>query len=174
MPGFANALLILAAVALVVTRQLRPQHMTGSKRWWLAPAVLAYVGLRESGLVDPHHEAESVVLLGCEVLVGALIGAAWARTSHIWVEQDGTAWSRGTRATAAVWGVGIAVRLGLMGIGVLLGVHQGTGALLLALAASLLVRAGLLELRVQSLSPAGRSSAAYGDGVPVATVKERA
>ncbi|MEI5098068.1 DUF1453 domain-containing protein [Streptomyces sp. PmtG] len=154
MPGFANALLILAAVALVVIRQMKPQHMTGARRWWLVPAVLAYCGLRESGLIDPHHSALSLALLSGEVLVGLLMGAAWARTSHVWAEPDGSVWSRGTRATAVVWGIGIASRLGLMGIGLLLGVHQGAGALLLALAASLLVRAGLLELRVHAFRPA--------------------
>ncbi|MGA4839158.1 DUF1453 domain-containing protein [Streptomyces sp. G45] len=154
MPGFANALLILAAVVLIVARQLKPQRMTGSQRWWLAPAVLAYIGARGSGLIDPHHQAESIALLVCEVLAGLLIGAAWARTSHIWAEPDGSIWSRGTRATAAVWGIGIATRLGLMGVGLLLGIRQGSGALLLALAASLLVRAGLLELRARPLRPA--------------------
>ncbi|WP_030563159.1 CcdC protein domain-containing protein [Streptomyces aureocirculatus] len=152
--GFANALLILAALVLVVIRQTKPQRMTGSKRWWLVPAVLAYAAVKDTGLVDTHHEAASTALLGCEVLVGLLMGVAWARTSHVWTEQDGSVWTRGTKATVGVWVVGIAARLGLMGAGLLIGIHQGTGALLLALAASLLVRAGLLELRARSLRPA--------------------
>ncbi|MFD5701146.1 DUF1453 domain-containing protein [Streptomyces lasiicapitis] len=154
MPGFANALLILAAVALVVVRQTQPQRMEGSKRWWLVPAVLAYFGVKDAGLIDTHHEIGSIALLAGEILVGLLIGAAWARTSRVWTEQDGSVWTRGTKATAAVWAVGIAARLGLMGIGLLIGIHQGAGALLLAFAASLLVRAGLLELRAQTLRSA--------------------
>ncbi|MFD9887320.1 DUF1453 domain-containing protein [Streptomyces alboflavus] len=154
MPGFANALLILAAVALVVRRQTQPQRMTGSKRWWLIPVVLGYVGLRGSGVIDTQHETASLVLLGCEIVAGLLMGAAWAWTSRVWTEPDGSVWTRGTKSTAVVWAVGIAARLGLMGIGLLIGIHQGTGALLVALAASLLVRAGILELRAQALRPA--------------------
>ncbi|GHC81749.1 DUF1453 domain-containing protein [Streptomyces flavofungini] len=154
MPGFANSLLILAAVVLVVVRQTQPQRMSGSKRWWLVPVVLAYVGLKDSGLIDTQHEAASVALLGGEILVGLLMGAAWAWTSRIWTEPDGSVWTRGTKSTAVVWLVGIAARLGLMGIGLLIGIHQGSGALLVALAASLLVRAGVLELRAQALRPA--------------------
>ncbi|WP_030680403.1 CcdC protein domain-containing protein [Streptomyces sp. NRRL B-1347] len=151
MPGFAQALLIPAVIALVVIRQMKPQRLTDARRWWLVPAVLAYCGLRESGLIDPGHRVESLALLGSELFIGLLMGAAWARTSHVWAEQDGSVWSRGTKATAVVWVVGIASRLGLMGIGLLIGIHQGAGALLLALAASLLVRAGLLELRAHTL-----------------------
>lgn len=154
MPGFANALLILAAVALVVIRQTQPQRMTGSKRWWLVPVVLGYVGLKGSGVVDTQHETASLVLLGGEIVVGLLMGAAWAWTSRVWTEQDGSVWTRGTKSTAVVWVVGIAARLGLMGAGLLIGIHQGSGALLVALAASLLVRAGILELRAQALRPA--------------------
>ncbi|MVO89737.1 DUF1453 family protein [Streptomyces sp. p1417] len=154
MPGFTNALLILAAVVLVVIRQTKPQRMTRSKRWWLVPAVLAYAAVTDSGLVDTRHETASITLLACEVLVGLLMGVAWARTSRVWTEQDGSVWTRGTKATAGVWVVGMAARLGLMGMGLLIGIHQASGALLLALAASLLVRAGLLELRAQGLRPA--------------------
>ncbi|MEL3946869.1 MULTISPECIES: DUF1453 family protein [Streptomyces] len=154
MPGFANALLILAAVALVVRRQTQPQRMTDSKRWWLIPVVLGYFGLSGSGVIDTQHETASLVLLGGEIAVGLLMGAAWAWTSRVWTEPDGSVWTRGTKSTAVVWAVGIAARLGLMGIGLLIGIHQGTGALLVALAASLLVRAGILELRAQALRPA--------------------
>ncbi|MGW2057384.1 hypothetical protein ACWCOZ_26315 [Streptomyces sp. NPDC001840] len=45
-----------------------------------------------------------------------------------------------------------------MGIGALAGVHQGTGALLLALAASVLVRRGMLVMRARTARPP------YGDG----------
>ncbi|QCX79589.1 hypothetical protein C9F11_29990 [Streptomyces sp. YIM 121038] len=151
MSGFAQVLLIPAVIALVVIRQMKPQRLTDARRWWLVPAVLTYCGLTESGLIDPGHRAESLALLSGEVLIGLLMGIAWARTSHVWAEQDGSVWSRGTKATAVVWVVGIASRFGLMGIGLLIGIHQGTGALLLALAASLLVRAGLLELRAHTL-----------------------
>lgn len=51
--------------------------------------------------------------------------------------------------------------------------RQDSSALLLALAATLLVRSGLLLWRSQSLRPAVGQDAAYGDGVPQAAWKER-
>jgi hypothetical protein len=43
-------------------------------------------------------------------------------------------------------------------------VHQDGSALLLGLAGTLLVRAGILALRGQSLRPGASLSGAYGDG----------
>ncbi|WP_282792360.1 DUF1453 domain-containing protein [Streptomyces sp. CC224B] len=159
MPGFANALLIIAAAGLLAIRQTKPQRMRAARRWWPLPVVLAYCGLRGSGrgshLIDVHHRYASIALLSVELLVGVAMGAAaWAGTSHIRTEPDGSVRSRETKATAVMRGAGIAPRLGLVGIALLIGMHQGTGALLLGLAASLLVGAGSLELRVGALHPA--------------------
>jgi len=96
------------------------------------------------------------------------------------VEADGAVWSRSTKASVAVWINGIGLRVGLRALGAVLGVHQDTSALLLALAATLLLRAGILHWRTKSLyltpphpeslhpastPPAGRQTTAYGDGV---------
>ncbi|GAA0576333.1 DUF1453 domain-containing protein [Streptomyces crystallinus] len=150
MSALVNVLLAVAVVALIVSRQVRPQQLADAKRWWIVPAVLVYLGIRQ-GLVDPDHQVASVLLLGTEVATGLLMGAAWGWTSKVWTEPDGSVWTKGTRATAAVWAVGIAVRLALAGIGALAGIRMGTGALLLGLAASLLVRSGILVWRAQSL-----------------------
>lgn len=79
-----------------------------------------------------------------------------------------------------MWVIGIGLRAALFALGAALGVHQDTSALLLALAATLLLRAGILHWRVQALHltsphtepphPASAPSAhgpatAYGDGV---------
>lgn len=173
MSGLVNALVIVAVVVLVVARQFRTRRVSTDRRWWIVPAVLAVIAVREPGLVDSHHRAGAILLIGAEIVVGLAVGAAWAWTTRMWVEPDGTVWSRSTKAGAAVWGVGIAVRLGLFGIGVLLGVRQNSSALLLALAATLLVRSGILLWRSQSLRPAGGQAAAYGGGVPQASWKER-
>ncbi|MFF2848572.1 DUF1453 domain-containing protein [Streptomyces sp. NPDC058001] len=173
MPGLANVLVVVAVVVLIAVRQTRPQPIRDARRWWIVPVVLLFLGLREPGTVDSHHAAASGVLLTVELLVGLLMGAAWGWTSRVWSEADGSVWSKGTKATAAVWAGGIALRLGLVGAGALIGVHQGSGALLLGLAASLLVRSGVLAWRAQSVHPTYAQATAYGDDVPVSTWRDR-
>lgn len=173
MPGFVNVLVIIAVVALIVVRQVRPQPATGGKRRWVVPAVLVCLALREPGMIDAQHRTASVALLAVELLVGLAMGAAWAWTSRLWAESDGTVWVRGTKSTVFVWVGGIALRAGLLGVGALLGIHQGTGALLLALASSLLVRSGVLAWRAQSMRPAPAGAAGYRGEVPVVSWKDR-
>ncbi|MFD7287483.1 DUF1453 domain-containing protein [Streptomyces sp. NPDC059863] len=163
-----NVLVVVAVVALIAARQLRPQRVTADgHRWLVLPVILVVIALREPGLLDPRELSLSALLLGAELIVGLLMGYGWARTSRIWTERDGSVWSKGTKATAGVWVAGIALRLGLMGVGALIGVHQGGGAVLLALAASVLVRRGLLVWWAR----AGRPS--YGDDVAAAAWKDR-
>ncbi|MCQ9181230.1 DUF1453 family protein [Streptomyces sp. IBSBF 2953] len=173
MSGLVNAVVIVAVIALVIVRQFRAGRIDTDRRWWLLPGVLAVVALREPHLLDAHHPAAAALVLGAEVIVGLAMGAAWAWTTRIWVEPDGAVWSRSTKASVAVWAVGIGLRLGLFGVGTLLGVHQDSSALLLALAATLLVRSGLLIWRTRSLHPTPASATAYGDGVPRSAWKER-
>ncbi|WP_327432227.1 MULTISPECIES: DUF1453 domain-containing protein [unclassified Streptomyces] len=173
MSGLVNALVICAVVVLVIARQFRTRRIGTDRRWWIVPAVLVVVALREPGLIDPHHHAEAILLLGAEVFIGLATGAGWAWTTRIWTAPDGSVWSKSTKASVAVWIVGIGLRVGLFGIGALFGVHQDSSALLLALAATLLVRSGLLVWRTQSLLPANGQSPAYGDGLPQALWKER-
>ncbi|MCQ4082989.1 DUF1453 family protein [Streptomyces sp. RB6PN25] len=154
MSGLVDAVVIVAVVALVLARQLRPQAISGNRKWWVLPAVLVFVSLRQSGVVDPHHEAASVALLAAEVLVGVGMGAVWAYTTRIWRDDNGTVWSKGTKATAAAWIGAIAIRFGLAGAGMAIGVHQGSGATMLALAATLLVRSGGVVWRARELQPA--------------------
>ncbi|NEA65009.1 DUF1453 domain-containing protein [Streptomyces sp. SID12488] len=180
MSGLVDASLIVAVIALVVVRQFRTRRMDADRRWWVVPVILAVVALREPGLVDIHHRTESITLLVAELLVGLVTGAGWAWTTRVWAEADGVVWSRSTKASVAVWITGIGLRAGLYALGMALGVHQDTPALLLALAATLLLRAGILHWRTQSphltspqpepLHPASTPSAhrqttAYGDGV---------
>lgn len=110
MSGLVNGLAIAAVVVLVVVRQFRAQQIGTGRRWWLLPAILAVVALREPGIVDAHHRVESIALLGTELLIGLATGAAWAWTTRIWAEPDGTVWSKSTKASVTVWIVGIALR----------------------------------------------------------------
>ncbi|WP_330460262.1 DUF1453 domain-containing protein [Streptomyces sp. NBC_00820] len=172
MSGLVNALVIVAVVALVIVRQFRARAVGADRRWWLLPAILAVVALREPGILDPHHRTASAGLLAVEVLIGLATGAGWAWTSRVWRAPDGVVWTKSTKASAAVWGVGIALRVGVFVLGRGLGVHQDSSALMLGLAATLLVRAGIMVWRAQSLGSAGETAAAYGDGVRAAW-KER-
>ncbi|MEU5599396.1 DUF1453 domain-containing protein [Streptomyces sp. NPDC020298] len=173
MPGLVNALLIVAVVVLVIVRQFRAQAVSTDRRWWLVPVVLAVLALREPGTLDVHHRTVSVLLLAAELLIGLAMGAGWAWTSRMWREPDGVVWSKSTTASVAVWVLGIALRAGLFGLGVLLGVHQDSSALLLALAATLLVRSGILLWRAQSLPAVVAAATAYGDAMPRPAWKER-
>jgi hypothetical protein len=165
MSGLVDALVALAVVALIVVRQVRPQRLTANRRLWALPLVLGYLAVRDggpAGLVDSGHRTASVLLLAGEIVIGLLMGAAWAWSSRIWTESDGSVWTRGTKATVGVWIGGIALRLGLAGAGALAGVHQGTGALLFALALSLLARSGLLLWRARTVAPATAPAAGAG------------
>ena len=173
MSGLVNALAIAAVVVLVIVRQFRAQQVGAGRRWWLLPAIIAVVALREPGIVDAHHRTESVLLLVAELLIGLATGAGWAWTTRIWAERDGSVWSKSTKASVSVWIVGIALRVGLFALGVALGVHQHSSALLVALAATLLVRSGILVWRAQSVAPTEGGGTAYGDPMVRPARKER-
>jgi hypothetical protein len=157
--GLVNALVILAAVGLVIARQLRPRQVAAGGRWWLIPAALVVLAIRDGGLVDPAHRDLSIALLSAELLVGAGMGVVWALTTRMWTAPDGSAWAQGTRATIAVWVLGIALRVGLYAVGAAAGVHQETGSVLLAVAITLLIRAGVLLRRAQGLESSYRTVA---------------
>ncbi|MFJ5969126.1 DUF1453 domain-containing protein [Streptomyces sp. NPDC093060] len=168
MSGLVNVLMIVAVVAVVVVRQFRARAIDTDRRWWLLPVILAVVALREPGILDAHHRAESAVLLAVEVLIGLATGAGWAWTTRIWTESDGVVWTKSTQASVVVWLVGIALRVGVFALGAAFGVHQDSSALMLGLAGTLLVRAGVLAWRAQALGSASRPGPAYGDDMRAA------
>ncbi|MFD6275895.1 DUF1453 domain-containing protein [Streptomyces sp. NPDC060209] len=146
-----NVLVILAVVALVVVRQFSAQRVGEQKRWWVLPVVLFIVALRSDGALDPRHETLSAVMLGAGLVVGLVTGAGWGWTARLWQGPDDSFWSRGTRATLFVWVGGMALRVSMAVAAVLLGVHQGTAALLISLAAMLFARSGVLALRTKGM-----------------------
>ncbi|MEW2283353.1 DUF1453 domain-containing protein [Streptomyces sp. NPDC047841] len=151
MPGLVNVLVIVAVVALVIARQFRARPIGTDRRWWLLPVILAVVSLREPGVLDAHHRAESAVLLVVELFIGLVTGVGWGWTTRIWTAPDGVVWTRSSKASGAVWIVGIALRAGVFALGSALGVHQDSSALMLGLAGTLLVRGAILAWRAQSL-----------------------
>ncbi|THA74734.1 DUF1453 family protein [Streptomyces sp. A0642] len=178
MSGPVNVLVIIAVIAVVVVRQCSAQRISGDRRWWVLPGVLLVMALREPGLMDPHHQALSVVVLGAELAVGLVTGAGWAWTTRLWHAEDGTLWSKGTKATVCVWTGGLVLRAALYGLGAALGIHQGGQALMAALAVTLLVRSGALALRVAGMArtgpaPAEDTSPGPAGGALVRPMKDR-
>ncbi|MEU7719616.1 DUF1453 domain-containing protein [Streptomyces tibetensis] len=171
--GLVDVLLIVLVAVVVLARQFRARRLDSERRWWLLPALLAVLALREPGMIDAHHPAASALLLGAELLVGLATGAGWAWTTRIWTDPDGTVWSRSSGASVAVWVVGIGSRAGLFALGAAVGVHQDSSALLLGLAGTLLVRAGIVARRGQSPRSGATLSGAFGDGTIRAMGKER-
>ncbi|WP_225830335.1 DUF1453 domain-containing protein [Streptomyces sp. NK08204] len=163
MPGLVNALVMVAVVAVVLVRQFRARPISTDRRWWLLPGILMVVALRQPGAFDVHHRAASAVILTAELLISLATGAGWAWTSRIWTEPDGVVWTRSTKASIAVWAVGIAARIGILALGTTFGVHQDSSALMLGFAGTLLVRAGIMVWRARSLGSSSSSAAAYGD-----------
>ncbi|WP_405388048.1 DUF1453 domain-containing protein [Streptomyces sp. NBC_01102] len=152
MPGFFNVLVIAAVVAITVVRQFSDRRTGDEKRWWVLPGILLLVAAREDGGLDPHHEALPAVILGAGLLLGLVTGAGRHRTARLWRGPDDSVWSRGTRVTVFVWAGGLALGASLAGAAVLLGIHQGSGALLMSLAVMLLARSGVpAALRARGL-----------------------
>ncbi|WP_052868886.1 hypothetical protein [Streptomyces niger] len=163
MGGAATILVIAAIAALVIVRQFSARKVAGDRRrWWVLPAVLGYVAISRSGgaLLDPEHTVLAAVLLGAGIAAGLVTGAGTAWTMRLWTDANGVVWAKGRGATAAVWAAGIVVRLGLLGIGALLGVHLNGQATTLTVAALLLAQSGALVWRAGLLAPA------YGVAAP--------
>ncbi|MFH9402453.1 DUF1453 domain-containing protein [Streptomyces sp. NPDC017638] len=172
MSGLVNALAIVAVVAVMIVRQSRARAIDTDRRWWLLPVVLTVVALREPGIVEAHDRAESAALLAVELIIGLATGVGWGWTTRLWTAPDGTVWTKGTKASIAVWVVGIALRAGVLALCTALGLHQDGSAFLLGLAVTLLARGGILAWRAQSFGPASRLAPAYGGDNPSAW-KER-
>ncbi|MEU0116653.1 DUF1453 domain-containing protein [Streptomyces bobili] len=174
MAWLVNALLIAAVATLAIVRQFRAVRVDADRRWWVLPGILAFVALREPHLLGADQHTASAAILAADLLVGLAVGTGWAWTTRIWVETDGAVWTKSTKASVVVWTAGVGLRAGLFACGGMVGVHQGSSALVLALAATLLVRSGILTWRVKSLhrTPAPASALTYGDGVPPSPWKE--
>lgn len=153
-----TAVVVLAVVGYVLVQQFSARQVTGGGRWWVAPVVLAFFAARRPDLIDADHRVQSVAMLVAEIASGAAIGVAWAWTTRVWRDASGVVWAKGTRTTALVWLGGIVLRAGLIGIGALIGVRGGSGSFMMAMAASLLVRTGVLLWRAQATAPAYRVS----------------
>lgn len=163
MPELARVVLIAAVVVIVLVRQFRPQKVTDdARRWWVIPVVLGYLALREPGLIDHDHRVAAAALLVVEILVGVATGAGWGWTSRVWTDGSGAVWTQGAKTTALVWAGAMVCRAVLAGVGALAGVPQGSGPLMLSLAASLLLRGAVVMMRARGLEPVPGAAGARG------------
>ena len=175
MSGLVDALVIVAVALVVIARQFRASRID-SETPLVAPA--RDPGRRRAARARhtsmPHHHTASVLLLGAELLIGLATGAGWAWTTRIWVEPDGAVWSKSTKASGAVWGVGIGLRVGLFALGAAVGRSPG---LLDPAAAPWRPRSSSAPesstWRGQSLRPAADVGGAYGESTARPAGKER-
>ncbi|WP_406203964.1 DUF1453 domain-containing protein [Kitasatospora sp. NBC_01560] len=151
MSTFLNVAVVIAVMALVVGRQMRPRRLDTDRRFWVLPLVLGALALRDPQLIDRGHTAESAVLLGCGLVAVLAMGSVWGWTVRLWRAADGALWARGTRATVAAWAGMIVIRLSIYGTGSALHVHQPGSVLLLGLAVLLLVRSLVVNWRARTL-----------------------
>ncbi|WP_208878216.1 DUF1453 domain-containing protein [Streptomyces armeniacus] len=148
MGGVPDGVVIAGIIVVVLVAQLRPQRVaTEARAWWVLPAVLVVATVSDGGLVDPRHRTVSVFLLAASVLAGAATGMAWAWTTRVWEDDSGAYWAQGRLTTLGVWAGALLVRGALHGLALLAGVHQGSAATTLALAAALLTRSAVVVLR---------------------------
>ncbi|MEV7601589.1 DUF1453 domain-containing protein [Kitasatospora sp. NPDC089797] len=161
MVSLANLLVIVAVVAVVVTRQMRVQRLDTERRFWLLPLILGALALRDPQIVDHQHTALSVTLVAAGLVAVVAMGSVWGWTVRIWRAADGAVMVKGTKATLAAWVGMIAIRIGLYAVGSALGVHQAGSSLMLGMAVLLLVRSLVVNWRARSLEPARATATLY-------------
>lgn len=108
MSGLMNAVVIVAVAVLVIARQFRATRIGTDRRWWLVPAVLAFIALREPGLIDPHHQVEASVLLGTELVIGLAIRPAGRGRPEYGPSRTGLCGARAPRRAAPSGSAGYA------------------------------------------------------------------
>ncbi|WP_037572033.1 hypothetical protein [Phaeacidiphilus oryzae] len=162
--SLVNVVVGIAVAVLIIARQFSTRKYAGPganpRKFLVLPIVLVVLAVSEKGLVDKAHQGASIALLVAGVVVEAALACAWGFTTKVWRESDGSVYGKGTPAAIGVWLVMIAARLGLYALGAAMGVHSGSGALLVSVAALLLVRNGVVMWRARELEPTYRVSAA--------------
>lgn len=146
----------IAVLALVIRRQLRASAVT-PPRTYVTPLILFVYGIgllvvQDHGRVlDPAHATLSAVLLAGELVAAVLLGLLRAATVTVWRDPDGTTWRRGNGRTVAAWIGSILVRVAFATGGAYLGVHSGTGEIMVFVAVTLLAQNLFVEWRGRSL-----------------------
>ena len=165
-----NLLLITAAVAWVLARQVRRARIK-PRLLWLAPVVLAYFGIRTLSASTWHMPAD-LGLLALSAAVSVGLGVWRGQTIRIWRAADGTWWRQGSVRTLALWGALIVARGLLYGLDTAVGHREasGLGAILVALALSFAAQNAVSAARMNAAplltgsQPGPAAEPAFGPG----------
>jgi hypothetical protein len=174
----ANLLLIAAAVAWVLARQVRATRVK-PRLLWLAPLVLAYFGIRALPAAF-WHVAADLGLLALSAALSVGLGVWRGQTIRVWRAADGTWWRQGSVRTLALWGALIVARGLLYGLDAATGHREasGLGAILVTLALSFAAQNAVTAARMNAAQPltmsesepaAGPAEAAFGPGPGIPT-----
>ena len=131
-----DLLLIVAAVAWILVKQVRPEPVK-PRLLVLLPLLLGYFGLRAVP-AQLWHSPVDVALVGVGAAVSLGLGLWRGTTIRTWREADGRWWRRGSRITLLWWAALLGVRLVLAAVDHVTGHPEssGAGVLLCALALS--------------------------------------
>ena len=121
---------------------------------WLVPLLLAFFGIR--GLPSSTwHVPADLALLALSAVISIGLGVWRGQTIRVWRDADGTWWRQGSVLTLVLWGVLIAARGVLYGVGVAVGHREASdlGAVLVTLALSFAAQNTVTALRMNAAQP---------------------
>ena len=149
----ADVLLIGAAVVWVLARQVQMARVK-PRLLLLAPLVLAFFGIRSLPASTWRVPAD-LALLAVSAALSLGLGVWRGQSIKVWRDADGTWWRQGSVLTLVLWGVLIAARGLLYGVGVAVGHREasGLGAVLVTLALSFAAQNTVTALRMNAAPP---------------------
>jgi hypothetical protein len=149
----ADVLLIVAAVVWVLARQVQVARVK-PRLLVLAPLVLAFFGIRSLPASTWRMPAD-LALLAVSAALSLGLGVWRGQTIKVWRDADGTWWRQGSVLTLVLWGVLIAARGLLYGVGVAVGHRDASdlGAVLVTLALSFAAQNTVTALRMNAAPP---------------------
>lgn len=139
---------IIGIVAYVIARQLMGEPLRG-KRLLVLPAVLFIVGIVDVASNHGHHPRPTdIVLLAIGTAVAVVVGVRQGRSMRLEARR-GFLWGQMPVGSLWLWGLLVASRGVLDGVGYALGAHVATGsaAILLTLGVNRLAQAAVVAPR---------------------------
>lgn len=151
-------LIAIAVVVLIIGRRFAPRPVSGDRRRWRLPIVLAVIGV--ANLAQLSHHTPPITLTGTDTafliaggLISAVLGALRGFTVRI-SSQGGELIQRYSIATAALWLATIGLRIGMDLLAPSFGVAKAvaSASLLLMLGVSLLGESLAITARTGGLA----------------------
>jgi hypothetical protein len=142
--NFLTLALVVLLVGYLIARRFGGQPLR-AQNLVLPLAITVFGGYQLRG----HHLGPAdLAFLAVEALLALAVGAARGATIHLYV-RDGHLWQRYRWATLGVWVIAIALRVGLVAGGHLVGVSVATSSILLVLGISLIGEALIVAQRAR-------------------------